>query len=168
MSDLISNDFTAEDKSKLPTGLNVLTILTIIGTILFSFIGGVWGFLSAEKTYKNTKDLLDSGKLDEAPAWARGMMTPEMLEMQHKMLENKFPILIITLVAGALCLYGALEMRKRKKQGYILWLVGEILPMLATVIFIGTNAMKGFGLIGVLIPVVFIILYTINKKELIY
>ena len=168
-NDLINegNDFTGEN-TKLPSGLNVLTILTIIGTILFNFLGGIWGFISAEKNYKNTKDLLESGKMDDAPAWAKGMMSPEMLEMQHKMLENKLPILILTLVAGALTLYGALEMRKRKKQGYILWLIGEILPMLSTVIFMGTAAMKGFGLIGIFVPVIFIILYTVNKKDLIY
>src|SRR5205085_506986 len=141
MADLISDDFTGEDK-KLPTGLNVLTILTIIGTILFGFIGSLWGFFTAESSYNRTKEALESGKLDTAPSWAKGFLTPEMLAMQHKMLENKLPILILGLVASALCLYGALEMRKRKKQGYLLWLIGEVLPIGTTILFIGTNAMK--------------------------
>ncbi|MBC7535865.1 MAG: hypothetical protein H7258_09240 [Ferruginibacter sp.] len=167
MTDLISNDFTAEEP-QLPTGLKVLTILTIIGTILFSFIGGVWGYFSAQKNYDKTKDLLDSGKMNDAPGWAKGMISPEMLDLQQKALENKLPILILTLVAGALCLYGALEMRKRKKQGYIFWLIGELLPIAATVLFLGSGAVQGFGLFALFIPLVFIILYTVNRKELIY
>lgn len=168
MNDAISNEFSGEDQSKLPTGLNVLTILTIIGTILFGFISSLWGFFTAKQSFEKTKEMIDSGKMDEAPSWAKGFITPEMLAMQQKMMENKLPILILGLVASALCLYGALEMRKRKKQGYILWLIGEILPFGTTLLFIGTQAFSGFGLIGVLFPLVFIILYTVNKKDLIY
>ncbi|MEO7524214.1 MAG: hypothetical protein ABIT58_08980 [Ferruginibacter sp.] len=168
MNDSISKDFTGEDQSKLPTGLNVLTILTIIGTILFGFIGGVWGFFSAQKNYEETKKVLDSGKFDNAPSWAKGMMSPEMLEMQHKALENRLPILILTLVASALCLYGAIEMRKRRKQGYTLWLVGELLPIATTILFLGVGTLKGFGLLILFIPLIFIILYTVHRKELLY
>ncbi len=160
-------DFAGEDKSKLPSGLNVLTILTIIGSIL-GLVGSVWGFISAKSNYEKTKEVLESGKLDDAPSWAKGMITPEGLAMQHKMLENKWPLMILGLVASALCLYGALEMRKRKKQGYLLWLIGEILPFLSSVIFIGAASLKGFGMIGIFIALIFIILYTVNKKELIY
>ena len=167
MADLIQDDFTGEDQ-KLPTGLNVLTILTIIGTILFGFIGGLWGFFTAESSYKQMKDAMDSGKADQMPSWARAFMTPEMLALKHKMLENKLPILILTLVASALCLYGALEMRKRKKQGYLLWLIGEILPIGTALLFIGAASLQGWGMLGIFIPVLFIILYTANRKELIY
>ena len=110
---------------------------------------------------------MDSGKLDEAPKWAKGMMTPEMLEMTKKVYENKVPILVLSLVALALCLYGALEMRKLKKQGYTFWLIGEILPFATTIIFMGVAAFSGFGLLMALIPIVFIILYTVNRKYLI-
>lgn len=167
MADLISNDFPGE-QSKLPTGLNVLTILTIIGTILFGFIGGIYGFFSARSSYEKTKETLESGKMDSAPGWAKGFLNKDMLELQHKMLENKLPILILTLVASALCLYGAIEMRKRKKQGYTLWLIGELLPVATTFIFLGVGAFKGFGLFGIFFPLIFIILYTVNRKELIY
>lgn len=167
MADLIQDDFTGENQ-KLPTGLNVLTILTIIGTILLGFIGGLWGFFTAESSYKEMKDAIDSGKADQMPSWAKGFMTPEMLELKHTMMVNKLPIMILTLVASALCLYGALEMRKRKKQGYIFWLVGELLPIATTVLFIGGVAFKGFGLLGIVVPLIFIILYTVNRKDLIY
>ena len=167
MTEANSVDFPGEDKSKLPGGLNVLTILTIIGSII-GILGGLWSFFMAKQNYEKTKDMIDSGKLDSAPGWAKGMINADSLMMQQKMMENKFPILILTLVAMALCLYGAMEMRKRKKQGYTLWLIGELLPIAAGIIFIGMAAFKGVGMIGVIIPLIFIILYTVNKKELIY
>ncbi len=155
------------EKQKLPSSLNILTILTIIGSII-GFIGGIWGYISAKKNYEETKKVMESGKLDEMPGFMRGMMTPEALEMQHKMMENKLPILLLTLVANALCLWGAMEMRKQKKQGYTFWLIGELLPVVTTVLFIGMAAFSGFGLLMWLIPVIFIILYTVNRKHLVY
>ena len=40
-----------------------------------------------------------------------------MLEVTRKMYENRIPIMVISLVGAALCLYGALEMRKLEKAG---------------------------------------------------
>ena len=163
----MANDSLNEfDKPKLPSSLNVLTILTIIGSVL-GLISSCYSFFTSKQSYEKMKELMDSGKLDEAPKWAKGMMTPEMLEMTKKVYENKVPILVLSLVALALCLYGALEMRKLKKQGYMFWLIGDILPFATTVIFMGMAAFSGFGLLMALIPIVFIILYTVNRKYLI-
>ena len=163
----MANDSLNEfDKPKLPSSLNVLTILTIIGSVL-GLISSCYSFFTSKQSYEKMKELMDSGKLDEAPKWAKGMMTPEMLEMTKKVYENKVPILVLSLVALALCLYGALEMRKLKKQGYTFWLIGEILPFATTIIFMGVAAFSGFGLLMALIPIVFIILYTVNRKYLI-
>ena len=155
------------DKPKLPTALNVLTILTIIGCV-FLFLSEIWGFSTAKKSYEESKTLIESGKLSEQPKFVQNMMSPEMLAMQKKRLDNKLPILILGLVGGGLCLYGAMEMRKRKKQGYTFWLIGELLPVATTLLFIGTTAFAGFALLFWLFPIVFIILYTVNKKYLVY
>ena len=154
------------EKAKLPSSLNVLTILTIIGSIL-GLISSVYSFLTAKKSYETLKETIDSGKLDEAPGWAKGFMSPEMLEMTRKAFENRLPIYLLSLVAYALCMYGAFEMRKLKKQGYTFWLIGEILPIATTLLFLGFAAMKGFGLLVFLFPIVFIILYTVNRKHLV-
>lgn len=166
MADMLSEDFTGENQ-KLPSGLNVLTILTIIGSIL-GLAGGLWSFFTAKSSYEATKKAMESGDADKVPGWATGFMSPEMLAMQQKIMENRMPILILTIVGCTLCLYGAIEMRKRKKQGYLLWLIGEVLPVLTSFLFIGTAFFKGFGLLGAFIPILFIILYTVNRKELIY
>jgi hypothetical protein len=88
--------------------------------------------------------------------------------MSRKAMENRMPLLIVGLLGSALCLYGALEMRKLKKQGYLLWLIGEIIPLIGTMLFLGAASLSGFGLIGIVFPIIFIILYTVYRKELIY
>ena len=155
------------EKPVLPTGLNVLTILTIIASVI-GFISAIYGFVTSKKTYESMKEAIDGGKMDNAPGWAKGLMSQEMLGMYQKMYENKWPILILTLVATALCLYGAIEMRKLKKQGFTFWLIGEILPIGTSILFIGMIAFSGFKILALLIPVAFIILYMVNKKHLVH
>ncbi|MFT3680746.1 MAG: hypothetical protein QM791_10775 [Ferruginibacter sp.] len=157
-------NFNDGQKQPLPGSLNVLTILTFIGCAL-GFGGGIWNYIRAEKAYK---DIMDAqGKLDQMPDWAKKMMGPEMLEMARKSMEYKLPIFILTILGSALCLYGAMEMRKLKKQGYILWVVGEFLPIICAYIFLGSGMFSGFALIGFIFPVIFLILYTIQKKYLV-
>jgi hypothetical protein len=58
-------------------------------------------------------------------------------------------------------------MRKLKKQGYFLWLIGEILPWVAMFIFIGGVFLKTFMVWFLIFPVLFIILYTLQRKHLV-
>lgn len=167
MNDTNSNvlNFAEGEKPTLSSGLNVLTILTFVGSAL-ALIGSIYSFANAEKSYKTLVDAQD--KIAEAPAWARGMMGPGALEVAKKSMENKLPILLLSVVAVALCVYGAMEMRKLKKQGFILWLAGEILPIFSGLLFIGAGMFSGFALIMMVFPAIFIILYAVQKKNLVY
>jgi len=78
------------------------------------------------------------------------------------------PIMLLTLVGVGLCLWGALEMRKLKKQGFMLWVIGEFLPIIGGLIFIGTGMVSGFSMIWLIIPVIFLILYLVQRKYLVY
>jgi hypothetical protein len=158
-------EFNDGQKPGLPGALNALTILTFIGCAL-GFIGGIWNYIRAEKAYKDLQEA--QSKLEEAPAWAKKFMGPEMLEIARKSLEYKLPLFLLTLIGVALCLYGAIEMRKLKKQGFMLWVVGEFLPIIAAYIFLGSGIFSGFALLGYIFPVIFLILYTLQRKHLIY
>ena len=158
-------DFADGERPSLPSGLNVLTILTFIGSAL-AIIMSIWTYINAEKSYKSLVDAQD--KMESAPAFVKNMMGPKMLEMSKRSMENKMPIMLLGIVAAALCIYGAIEMRKLKKQGYILWVVGEILPIVAGLIFIGAGIFGGFALVAMIFPIIFIILYSVQKKYLIY
>jgi ribose/xylose/arabinose/galactoside ABC-type transport system permease subunit len=90
-------------------------------------------------------------------------------EMIKKTYENRMMILIFALVGVALCFYGAMQMRNLKKQGYLIYVVGEILPIISFAVFIGFGSLFGgiTMIFSTLIAVVFIILYTLQRKHLV-
>ena len=66
-------NFTEE--KKLPTGLNVLTILTFIGCAL-ELYNTVSGFLSGKKALEEMEKAQE--KLAEGPSWAKNLAGPEV------------------------------------------------------------------------------------------
>jgi hypothetical protein len=152
------------DKKKLPETLNVLTILTFIGCGV-GLLSSLWSFVGAQRSYDTM--LQAQGNLENAPDFAKKLAGPEMLEMLRKTLENRTPILLLGLVGYALCLYGAIQMRAKKKQGFGIYVIGELLPVAGALIFIGFGVLTGFTLgFAFLIPAVFIILYATQLKHL--
>lgn len=155
------------ENNSISAGLRNLTLLTIIGSIVAILSAG-WSFATAKKSYESLRDTIESGAYDNAPSWVRSMLSPELLETTKKMYENKFPILLVGVLGSILCLMGALDMRKRLQQGYWIWVAGEFLPVILMFILIGPSAFAGWSSIGIAFPVLFLVLYTIRKKELIH
>ena len=157
-------------QTPLPTGLNVLTILTMVGCVIFLFFV-VFGFFSAKSTYEKKDEILAQMNSKEMPAFAKTMMgDPANFEaMVVKSYENRLPILILSLVGLGLCFVGALQMRKRKKQGYLFYVIGELLPFVTQALFIGFFAISGFtSIFFIAIAILFILLYTMQRKHLVY
>lgn len=158
------------DKPKLPTALNVLTILTFIGCAL-QLLGVVFGYVGAKKNLDEKDKILEQLNSGNMPGWAKSFM-PEAAkyeEMVTKSYDNRMPILLLGLVAVALCFYGALQMRKLKKQGFLLYIIGQLLPFITTALFIGMFMFSGIGFtIGSAISVLFILLYMTQRKHLVY
>jgi hypothetical protein len=162
--DILNENEHLQDEPKLSTGLNVLTI--------FTFIGCAFGLYSAIKDFFTGPDALEKlkssqEKMADAPSWVKKLTGPEVQEMMAKAIENKIPMIAINLVALSLCVFGAIEMRKLKKQGYFIWLLGEVLPIIATAIFLPVffNTVFAYALV---FPLLFIILYTVQRKKLKY
>jgi hypothetical protein len=156
----------AFDEKKNAGTLRTLTVLTFIGCGLLLF-GAVWGFFTAKQSYEAMDKLMSSGDLDKIPAMLRGMYTPELLEVTRKTYENRLPLLVINLASGGLCLYGAIKMRALKSEGFIAWLIGELLPYLGYFIFIGAASFTGISFwIGAAVNVLFIALYAAQRKHL--
>jgi hypothetical protein len=154
------------EKPKLPSGINVLTILTFIGSCI-GILGSLYNFVNGQKQMDQMEAQINSPNYDSMPALAKKFVNPEALEMVRKGYENRFPIFLISLVCIALCVYGAIQMRQRKMQGYYLYLIGEILPFVPTVIFIGMGALTGAGgIIAIVITLLFVLLYTGQRKYL--
>lgn len=78
------------------------------------------------------------------------------------------PMMIVGLVCIILCLVGALWMRKLKKDGYWIYVAGELAPILAGLFIMGTAQYTSIWsvLFGVGIPATFVVLYTLQRKHL--
>lgn len=150
-------------KSKLPTGINILTILTFIGSA-WDLYSNVNNFIGGKKALEELEKAQE--KLADAPGWAQKMAGPEVQEMMQQALNNKVPLMIIGLVAIGLCVFGAIQMRKLKKEGYFIWLAGELLPFVSALIFMPALFNTIYIYFSVF-PLLFIILYTIQRKHLV-
>jgi hypothetical protein len=153
-----------EEPKKLPAMLNVLTILTFIGNGL-GFIGAFYSYFSAASNYDKVVQAQD--KMDQMPDFVKNMMGPDPVGNARRMLDNRLPIMLLTLVGCLLCFYGAFEMRKLKKSGFMIYIIGDVVPFIGLCIFVGVATMTGFsGIFGLIITIVFIILYATQLKYL--
>jgi hypothetical protein len=162
-------NFDETIKPKLPSGLNVLTILTFIWCAV-QLLSSLWGFISAKKSYDGIEKLSEQLNSENMPGWVKSMMgDPDtMIKMITKSYENRIPIVLMSVVAVALCFYGALQMRKLKKQGFLLYTIGELLPFLTQFLFIGAFAFTGFMMyFFIAFALLFILLYSMQRKHLV-
>ncbi len=151
-----------EEPRKLPDMLNVLTILTFIGSGLALLFQLYYSF-NAKKFYDAV--ISNQDKMAQAPSWARNLQGPDPIGVATKTYDNRTAILLLGVVAVLLCIYGAVMMRQLKKTGFYLYVVGEVLPTLSTYIFIGASALSGFSLaFTVLFTALFVILYATQLK----
>jgi hypothetical protein len=155
------DNWLGEHGDKLPSTINVLTILTFIA----NGFGFLWAFVTYARAHANYDTMVKAQEnLDKAPDWARRMAGPHPLETAQAMLDNRLPILIISLIAAALCFFGALQMRKLKKTGFSFYILGDIVGF-ATGIFIGFDTLATItGGIIVAITLLFVILYATQLR----
>ena len=132
-----------KDMKKLPQMLNILTILTYIGCGL-GLLGILLGFLGV--------GLLSSF----APKSTQGVDVASAVSKYATI------SLVLSLVGIALCFFGAIKMRNLQKVGFYIYIAGQLVP----IIFTFATAGVSFGVIGVIIPLVFIILYATQLKFL--
>jgi hypothetical protein len=171
MNDYQKNDVLNNEESydnKLPSGLNVLTILTLIWGV-FAILSTSWGFFSAKTSFDNKDKVIEQMNSGAIPSWMKSFM-PDMAHYEELMtnsFENRIPMLILGLVAAVLCLWGALEMRKRKKQGFLFYVIGSFLPFVTSGLFIGVfSIINGISIFMLVITLLFIGLYAMQRKHL--
>jgi len=153
------DDLTAK---KIPSGINTLTILTYIGCG-FGLISSIASpFLMTYSKQMMDKALTQDGLSDKQIATLE--KSKEALEITHQYI---IPLVIIGIIGIVLCFVGALMMRKLKKDGYWLYVAGELLPVIATVILLGQYAYIDWkSAFSYALPALFIILYSTQRKYL--
>lgn len=155
----MENNLSIENElPKRPQFITVLCILSFIGNI-FYFIWSLWAYFSI-KASENFIHSMTSSK-DDAHGVISGMQ-----ESMLKASENAIPNLIIGLLCSAICFYGAIQMWKLKKTGFFIYSVGEIIPAIAAFFLGGDGLIGGAGaVVGLLLVMVWIVLYAINFKH---
>jgi hypothetical protein len=145
----------AIETKKMPGFLKVLCILSFVG-IGIGFISNLYNVFTIQATIDTMKGLgsllggSDMGSaIDALVKWGQ-------------------TVYIINVVACLICLVGVLMMWKLKKSGFFIYLVGEIIPAIASFALLG-----GFGALGtmamvagLIFPIAFIIMYGLNLKHM--
>jgi hypothetical protein len=155
------NPFEQEGR-KLPSLLNVLTILSLIGCAFQLFA------IPISKAMMGM-----ASKVMDNPEVVEKMSDKDLADMEKgrqaydMMMQNETALWIMTLISVALCVYGILRMRKLKKEGFYFYAIGEVLPVIGGIILLGfSNQFAGasnyFFNLG--IPAIFIGLYFTQLK----
>ena len=162
-----STHLFGEQPKPLSGTLNVLTILTFIGCGL-AYLGLLYNLYTASNYEEQRTKLEDQMDQIGGNEMARKMMESS-LEIMEKSYQYRYILLISGLVFTTFCLIGAIKMRKQKKSGFPIYVIGEIAPVILTAILIGFSVIGGLTtIISAVIAVVFVILYSTQRKNLIY
>lgn len=165
-TDQPKHDLFNERQKELPGMLNVLTILTFIGCAI-SYISYIWGYFSASAyqtqmaQFEELQDQMGDNEM------ASNMMKGS-IEMMKKNYEYRYILLASGLIFTTLCLIGAIQMRKLKKSGYPIYVVGELAPIAVTAALVGFSLVGGIATaFSAIIALLFVILYTTQRKHLV-
>lgn len=154
-----------KDMNRLPSMLNVLTILTYIGCAI-GLLGGIYNYFTVCKSAQLIEGMGDN--LDALSGSALGGMMGDAMSLVTKQCDNRLIILLVTLLGVGLCFYGAMQMRNLKKMGFNLYVAGELIVPIVMLILLGGGALGGFMLVGMIFPIIFVALYATQRKHLIY
>jgi hypothetical protein len=92
------NFMNSVEENKLPSTLNVLTILTFIGCA-FGLISSIWEFIGVDKRVVELEAMMnDANKMAQMPAIMKGMFSQEMLDLAKLQAANKIPMIIIGII----------------------------------------------------------------------
>ncbi len=158
-------EFSEDGKAIIPSGLKVLTILTFVGCgigILFTLLMPV--------LYKFLLEMMDKAKTSGAELTAKQLEDMEKGKAGMELMQaNMVPLIAVSIIGIALCLAGAIMMRKLKKDGYWIYVGGELMPVIGSFIILGTAQFTGVTsiIMGVGLPLLFVVLYTLQRKHLV-
>jgi len=149
-------------KKQISGMLNTLTILTFIWsgiTLLLNVVSLVTLPQMREKVKKGLSEAQSSGKNGEE-------MLETIKEGVNVMLDNGEVLYTTAILVSILCIIGALLMRKLKKSGFLIYVFGCVLSVIVPLYYVGIGLFGAGVILGSLISVLFIIMYSVNLKEM--
>lgn len=143
----------------VPQAINVLTILSFVGSG-FQVISGIIGYFIIPFSVQSMNETRALEKTREMKPFSGFLKWSADATLRQY--ELRVPVLIVTIITALICVWGALQMRKRKKTGFVVYTTGEIaLPLFTAVAIDAWSSIFGF-----VIAVVFILLFWFQRKHL--
>ena len=149
-----------ELKPSIPSGISVLSILSFIGSG-FQLLGGIAGYFLIPYSVKSLPETRSLEKTREMKPFSGFLKWSA--DSTLRQYEYRVPLLIVSIVAALICIYAVLQMRKLKKSGFVVYTVGELMLPLFTAVVINL----GSAIFGLVIAVLFIILFAVQRKHMI-
>lgn len=157
--------FEQERQKELPGMLNVLTILTFIGCAI-SYLAVLWNYY---KSFDYQKDIVDLQRMRDEIGENNvfNKIAEGSIEIARKGYEYRYLLLISGLVFTTMCLIGAIQMRKRKKIGFTIYTIGQLVPLVISAAIFGFNLFGSFMvLFSSVFAILFVILYATQLKNM--
>lgn len=169
LNETISNELGPK---KRPEFLTVICILTFIGCA-FGFLSGIYG------VFKNNPESMQESieQVRTVSPEMADQMEQNMLDMQDNTYMKVSPYL--NLVYILLSFLGAFMMWKLQKNGFYIYLAGELLyyvgfivasKQMINMLGAGSGMMQSVGILTialtVIFDIVFIVMYAINQKHM--
>jgi len=158
-----TEDLLTNDLPEKPTGtLKTLTTLTFIGCA-YIYITTLWGLFKNQDIDKQVEDLRTAR--DQVGEGFMAKWMDASIDMVQRVHDYRWINLLSTLLFTTLCLVGAMQMRKLKKQGFNIYVIGQVAPLLLAFVIMGVNmvSLVTIGFLAV-IALVFILLYAGQRK----
>lgn len=162
INDTLDFDSLNESSNKLPSFLNVLTILTFVGSGL-TILGALYNLVTVEQqkeTIAMMKSQMGGNQLFGA------IFNGDMIQVLEITLENNLLLNGTSIIVGAMCILGAVLMRKFMKNGLYLYFVASIASIIIPTIVFGMGLMGGMMMFGHLFTVAFMVMYVVNFRYL--
>lgn len=148
--------------AKRPQFLTVLCILTYIG-VGIGLIGSVMGYMATQAAAAMMGGMESMGSAEGMSAMP-GM--EDAMATANAAFQYATMILGIGVLGSILCFVGAMMMWKQKKTGFYIYVVGEIVPPIVSVVLLGMTGMGALGMLGFILPIAFIVMYGLNLKHM--
>lgn len=147
-----TNDMLDQHRPKqLPGMLNVLTILTFIGCG-YSYFQIILGLFS--DTEKNMQKVQEMQEKMPEDSFLGQRFAHDSREWTQLAFDYNILLLFSAIIFTTLCLWGAIWMRKRRKTGFYIYLIGELAP-----IFLVAGLLNSFSNMFLMFQVLFVILF---------
>ncbi|HEY1038589.1 MAG TPA: hypothetical protein VGF30_04250 [Bacteroidia bacterium] len=146
-----------------PGFLKVLCILTFIGSGI-AIVMSVLAYLAVAALHKIGAGLSNAAmEMNPEGVTAEGQ---QAMEQMGNAMTNAYINLGAGILGAILCLVGAIMMWKLKKTGFYVYVFGQVVAMAVPFIFPIAEGAGGMGVIGMILPIAFIVMYGLNLKHL--